>query len=1127
MFIEEDEDRYLSSTDYNSHYILEGPPSISAQNGHEGNNFSNYPNLNDLNTNLKAKGGGDMFVLHVNARSLVKNFDEIESLILKTSTPPDVLCISETRFKDDKINWQSQLSNLTGYKPAFDNSPTNAGGVAIYVKNELNPKVKRELRLEDPHCESVFVEIDISASHFLGNSKKTLLIGCVYRHPRYTVEQVEIFLKQLIEKLDSYCDQNIPIVVLGDVNIDTSKTNLTITKKYLDALASMGCCNLVKSYTRFEKKSRSILDHIITNYAENKIEHGVLLHTITDHLPVYAILKCRTNSGHKDETEPENGVKWQKIDDSKKEIFKEKLQSSLMSFDPTKHPEQMLTDLTGMTNDTVNSCFPPKILSNRARKRAEQPWIDKEIRSQEQEQAKLFRKFVKSGNPQDHKNYNTFRKNLSKKKRRRKKAYFRELIKEANSKHDFRKTWQAINKVLKKSSKKLITPTQVVCNEGDNEKLTKCPKTIANLMNRHFAGIAKKLAAKLKDSSKNFRSFLGRESKKSMFFKNIEISEILDEIRNICERKAMGFDNIPPKIIKWAPELFAPILQTIFNKCLNIGYYPQHMKIARVVPIHKEGDINDVNNYRPISVLTQFNRIFERIISKRLMNFFESTKTITKQQFGFLKKHSTEHAILDLKEYLLGSLNKHKISAVLFLDLQKAFDTVSHDILLHKLHHYGVRGLPHKLLSSYLSNRQQYTSINGVKSDLEYIRWGVPQGSVLGPLLFLLFINDLSNSTDMNSWFFADDTALAASSASFNDLEIKFNHEVNKVQDWLLANKLSAHYGKKTQYILFIPRSKAKYKPKNFVLNMGGHIIEQTSTYKYLGILIDDKISWKPQIDRMCSKLASVCGILSKVRHFLDRHSLMQIYYSLVESRLRYGILSWSTALDHQLNRLKVLQNRALRFIDFSPIGTYMLPLYYHYKILPLNDLIKLQRTTYMYCYQNNELPAAFSTYFLRPSHSHNTRYSKSNYIVPRHESNFSTMSMKILGPKMWADVPDYAKALPFRKTFSKHMKQTFINSLPKVRRTKLINKNNVNLSDYDDLRILFTSDEETEEFYGFCDSDLSAIFNTTTDSDTQFFGFDSCLNEEENDDSFSINGGNLISIFETTTESEADFLGF
>ena len=360
---------------------------------------------------------------------------------------------------------------------------------------------------------------------------------------------------------------------------------------------------------------------------------------------------------------------------------------------------------------------------------------------------------------------------------------------------------------------------------------------------------------------------------------------MLEEIQEICDKKAMGYDNIPPRVIKWAPHIFGPILLNVFNRCFQLGIYPDSMKVARVVPIHKGGDLNDVNNYRPISVLTQFNRIFERILANRMLNFFEKHNVITPKQFGFLKRHSTEHAILDLKEYLMANLENHKITAVLFLDLQKAFDTVSHQILLEKLFHYGIRGPVHSLLTSYLSNRQQYTSINGVKSDLEYIHWGVPQGSVLGPLLFLLYINDLPRSCTMDGWLFADDTALANACDNFDELNKCLNIQVNKVQRWLLANKLSIHYAKKTQFILFIPRSKAKDKPKEFLLEMGGHIIEQTATYKYLGVLIDENLNWVPQIDFMCKKLASVCGLLSKVRHYLNRNSLMLIYNSLIESR--------------------------------------------------------------------------------------------------------------------------------------------------------------------------------------------------------------------------------------------------
>ena len=213
---------------------------------------------------------------------------------------------------------------------------------------------------------------------------------------------------------------------------------------------------------------------------------------------------------------------------------------------------------------------------------------------------------------------------------------------------------------------------------------------------------------------------------------------------------------------------------------------------------------------------------------------------------------------------------------------------------------------------------------------------------------------------------------------------------------------------------------------------MGGHIIEQTATYKYLGVLIDENLNWVPQIDFMCKKLASVCGLLSKVRHYLNRNSLMLIYNSLIESRLRYGILSWSTAIGKHINRLKVLQNKALRFIHFASIDTSMLPIYAHYKVLPLSKLILLHQVTYMYCFENNLLPKVFDSYCVRPSHSYNTRFSTNNFLIPKFGSSYKEKSIKTIGPKVWIDVPSDVKKLPFKKTFSKHMKNFYVESLPK-----------------------------------------------------------------------------------------------
>ncbi len=628
--------------------------------------------------------------------------------------------------------------------------------------------------------------------------------------------------------------------------------------------------------------------------------------------------------------------------------------------------------------------------------------------------------------------------------------------------------------------KKLVSPSKLT----QNGLPTSCSRAIANILNKHFTSIAQKLSQNLPPSIKSPQSFLRDKNPRTMFLDKIEMHEILEEIQGISDKKAMGHDNIPPKVIKWAPHIFAPILLVIFNKCIEKGYYPDAMKIARVVPIHKGGDTNDVNNYRPISILTQFNRIFERILSQRLLSFFEKYNIITSKQFGFLKKHSTEHAILDLKEYILANLDKRKISAVLFLDLQKAFDTVSHDILLTKLFHYGVRGAPLNLLTSYLTDRKQFTVVDGVKSDLESVLWGVPQGSVLGPLLFILYINDLPKSCKIDSWLFADDTALAESSETFSELNSKMNAEINKVHDWLIANKLSVHYAKKTQFILFIPKAKSKEKPDNFLLKMGEHIIEQTTSYKYLGVLIDENLNWTPQIDKMCAKLSSVCGILSKVRHYLNRNSLMLIYNSLVESRLRYSILSWSTAPMKQINRLKVLQNKALRFINFSSLDTAMLPLYAHFNVLPLDHLILLQQVTHMFSLHNNLLPKVFDLYCTRPSHSQGTRFAKSNYVFSKCQTKLQEKSMKAIGPRVWASVPHEAKLIPFKKSFTRHMKNEYIKSLPTEQSTGNHIKKK---TETNEMYQIFMNDSTDSEFFGF-DLDLDTIF--ASESDHDFLGF-------------------------------------
>ena len=294
------------------------------------------------------------------------------------------------------------------------------------------------------------------------------------------------------------------------------------------------------------------------------------------------------------------------------------------------------------------------------------------------------------------------------------------------------------------------------------------------------------------------------------------------------------------------------------NLSFYVGMFPSKLKVGKVSPLQKKGSCNNPSNYRPISILSVFSKIFEKLMHQRLYKFLESFEILYPLQFGFREKHSTSHALLSLTESIKQSIDSGKVGCGIFLDLQKAFDTVNHKILLDKLEHYGIRGNALKWFQSYLSGRTQYVTVNGHVSDPLPITCGVPQGSVLGPLLFLIYVNDLPNvSKVMQFYLFADDTSIYFDSDNLFNLQKIVNRELKKVRKWLEANRLALNIDK-TNYVIF-------HSPTNNVrIKLGSKPISRVNSIKYLGVLIDSTLSWKPHIVELSKKLARTSGIFTK-----------------------------------------------------------------------------------------------------------------------------------------------------------------------------------------------------------------------------------------------------------------------
>ena len=541
---------------------------------------------------------------------------------------------------------------------------------------------------------------------------------------------------------------------------------------------------------------------------------------------------------------------------------------------------------------------------------------------------------------------------------------------------------------------------------------------VANKFNDFYLNVAGKLCEKIPQTTNKFQDYLKNPNKNKLTLNETTPDEIYKIINDLDGKKSSDIYGISPDLVKLNNPAVSQALSVLFNLSIHEGCFPSLMKAAKIIPIHKGDSVLLPGNYRPISLLPIFSKIFERLIYNRVIDFITENKILSELQFGFQKNKSTEQAVTSIISAIDQAKNEKKSSYCIFLDFAKAFDTVNHEILLSKLDHYGISGKSRDLFHSYLSNRTQQTDIGGTLSDVGIIKHGVPQGSVLGPLLFLLYINDIAESSKILKFYvFADDTTVFYSDKTNPNTANLLNEELSKVSDWLAANKLSLNV-KKSNFLHF---HQGKERKTTLNLTLNGTVVEEKTVAKYLGVFIDNKLNWKAHIQHVLTKLSRGNGMISKIRYYVNDQCLLNLYYSFVHSHINYNILNWTSTFPSFLEPINRKVKASIRLISFKNKYEHTKELFLKHDVLPFHETINYKRGNFLWKISKGYVKSPLSEIFVPNIHY------PLRFYLPNPNSTNEKNKIVYSCIKYWNTLPSHIRQSTTLNSFNeKHKKYLF-----------------------------------------------------------------------------------------------------
>ena len=761
--------------------------------------------------------------------------------------------------------------------------------------------------------------------------------------------------------------ENRDIFLTGDFNYDTFKTSIyqannVDSENFTNILSGFNLYKLIHKPTRIRPPSATLLDNIYINtpITMDTCSSGIITSNISDHFFVFGIFyDLKINNF-------QNSIRKRNFTEKNISIFSKILKNK--TWDALKlctDAESAFTMFYNFFHTNFENIFPEKLIQINYKNR--HSWMPNSLLKSIKKNHILYKLSLTNPSEINKINYKTYNNKLNSIKRKAEREYYSNQL-EIN-KSDMKKSWNIMKSVIgnkRKSPKKVST---FIIN---GKKITDEIR-IANEFNNYFVSVGHTLASKLAHTNINPLDFV-ENNINSMVMPLIEEIEIVTII-NSLKNSSPGWDGIPATLTKRLLNLYIKPLTFLINKSFSDGIFPDELKIAKVIPVYKSGLTMELNNYRPISVLNVFSKIYERIMYNKLIDFLDKYNILYRNQFGFRQGHSTHHALITLVDKITKSLDDGDIVIGVFLDLKKAFDTVNHKILLKKLYQYGIRGKLNEWFNNYLTNRSQYVLFNGQKSDIRDVTCGVPQGSILGPLLFILYINDLAGvSEKLFCVLFADDTNVFLNDKDINKLFQNIEFELSKLYNWLLVNKLTLNLAK-THFMVF---HKSKHKWYNIDIKINNVRIEQVKHTKFLGVIFDDRLDWSNHISYINTKIAKGIGIICRAKKYFSRSALINLYNAFIFPYLIYCVEVWGNALSTHTQPLIKLQNKIVKIISYPNHPSDKNTLCTHTGVLPFNILVKYRIGLFMYKLFNDDVPLPLRQLYQsnKDIHSHFTRQS-------------------------------------------------------------------------------------------------------------------------------------------------------